>query len=196
MNFQVARGTSRSRSPSPGAHRAHRRRIRMLPGRRHATEIYAGSVLATLALTAVAGLVAAPDRPAPAPAPAQSPETYEFAAVSFSTGSITGATALILIGLIGGAAMVGMLFYSPRTPRDDTQPHHHRTPPTSRRRAASPPDAAAHRSPGKYDAAAAPESANRREVCVRPVTRRAHPARSSRPSSRIRRCSSTSSTDR
>ncbi|MEU6564105.1 hypothetical protein [Nocardia nova] len=171
------KGAKRSRAPAPPARGS--RGIRVLPGGTHAKEIYAGAVLAVLAILATTGWITASSQPAPAPATpsAEPPEAYEFAANSIYTGSITGATALILIGLIAGAAIVGMLVYAPK--RDD--------------RTATP---GREGKSGKHVAAAAPESANRREVCERPVIRPGRPVRSSRPSSRIRRCSSTSSDGR
>ncbi len=187
VTFQAARGVTRSRAPTPQTSDAHR--IRVLPGGTYAKEIYAGATLVVLAVLAATGWATASARPAPEPgtAGAEPPDAYHFASNSVYTGSITGATALILIGLIAGGAVVGMLLYPPRPRRSSTD----------RDRAnddAAPPKREA--PPGKHHAAVTPEGANRRDVCPQRSTRPRHPARSSRPSSRIRRCSSTSSTGR
>lgn len=171
MKFQATRGATRSRSPATPV---LPRPLRVLPGGRHAKEIYAASTLITLALLVVIGGFTAGGEPptATVAAPADPNRTYEFAATAVSTGSITGATALILIVLITGAAVVGLLFYAPPPARRDDS------------------------APEKHDAAAAPRSANRREVCTTALIRPERRAQSSRPSSRIRRCSSTSSIGR
>lgn len=218
--FHAVRGANRSRAPArqPGPHR-----IRVLPGGTHAKEIYAGAVLAVLAVMATTGWIIGSARtdPAPTAPPAEPPKAYQFASNSIYTGSITGATALILIGLIAGAAVVGMLVYSPRPPRNKcerqrpepiTPAHSEATPPKRGRHAKYSQETTdlastwvARRARPERDHAPdrRPATQPERHSLVRKsrgeageLTRPGLPARSSRPSSRIRHCSSTSSDGR
>ncbi len=128
--FQAVRRANRSRAPA--AQTPDSRRIRVLPGGTHAKEIYAGAILVALAAMAAIGWATASARPAPeAPTlSAEPPKAYQFASNSIYTGSITAATALILIGLIAGAAVVGILLLPTKSatvpgkrPRPKIGPH-------------------------------------------------------------------------
>lgn len=198
VNFHTARGASRrSRAPAvgeprPGDRRLGDRTIRPVPGHGHAKEIGAATVLATLGALVVTGWLTASGTPprATVATPAGPDRPYEFAATSVSTGSITGVTALILICLITGAAVIGLLFYSPTPPRADRRRDHRRArlPQTAMR-------------PRRSGAALSRAERHLRvrtghgEMYCSPIRPR-RPARSSRPSSGIRRCSSTSSNGR
>ncbi len=196
VNFHTARGASRrSRAPAVGESRLGERRpdrtVGPISGRAHAKEIGAATVLATLGILVLAGWLTASGSPprATVATPAGPDRPYEFAATSVSTGSITGVTALILICLITAAAMIGLLFYSPAPPRAGRRHHRRgRSPQTAMR-------------PRRSGAALSRAERHLRvrtghgETCCSPIRPR-RPARSSRPSSGIRHCSSTSSNGR
>ncbi|OXR40209.1 hypothetical protein B7C42_07724 [Nocardia cerradoensis] len=194
VNFHTARGASRrSRAPAVGESRLGRHpdhTIGPAPGRAHTKEIGAATILATLGILALAGWLTASGTPprATVATPAGPDQPYEFAATSVSTGSITGVTALILICLITAAAVIGLLFYSPTPPRAGRRPH---------RRARSPLTAMRPRRSGAALSRAErhPRVRAGRTYCSSPIRPR-RPVRSSRPSSGIRRCSSTSSNGR
>jgi len=188
VNFPTARGTRRrSRSPDAGHPRLGDRTIRLRPESGHSKEIGAATTLAALAVLVLAGWLTTSGTPprATVVTPTGPDRPYEFAATSVSTGSITGATALILIGLIAGAAVIGLLFYSPTSPRP------------GRRRARLPQTAMRPRRSGAALSRAErhPRVRAGRTYCSSPIRPR-RPVRSSRPSSGIRRCSSTSSNGR
>ncbi len=192
VNFPTARGTSRrSRAPDAGHTHLGDRTIRLLPGKGHTKEIGAATTLAALAVLVLAGWLTASGTPprAAVVTPTGPDRPYEFAATSVSTGSITGATALILLGLIAGAAVIGLLFYSPTPPRPGRRRGHRRTPlpQTAMRPRRS--GAALSRAERHLRVRAG------RTYCSSPIRPR-RPVRSSRPSSGIRRCSSTSSNGR
>lgn len=200
VNFHTARGASRrSRAPAVGETHLGDRRVDRRPdrptgpvgGRAHAKEIGAATILATLGSLVLAGWLTASGTPprAAVATPAGADQPYEFAATSVSTGSITGVTALILICLITAAAVIGLLFYSPTPPRAGRGRDHRR----ARARTAM--------RPRRSGAALSRAERHLRvrtghgETYCSPIRPR-RPARSSRPSSGIRRCSSTSSNGR
>lgn len=117
VNLHAARGATRSRSLTSGRDPTRSRR-RALPGGRHAARMSAGAVLAALALTAGIGWWLAPgEQPDPSAAPQPGTPELEYTAHTVPTGGITSATAMILAMLIIGAAVIGLLFFGPKTQR-------------------------------------------------------------------------------
>ena len=113
MNAHTARGAQGSRSPGAMIGREMMRRIfRALSGSRRAECLAGITFVLLLGLTAIGWWAAPGDHTAHA-APVADSTPYQFTAEAAPTGGLTTAAALILAILILGAALIGVLFFSP-----------------------------------------------------------------------------------